>query len=123
MIKKYLVNIKILFQEYTIKEILSAILGAFVYTNFITIVTLLAIGQIVSIYLYYLTYWVILIIIVMALLNYIFHSMIIKALKLKKPDSEVDIILISLVHQIVIDILFVIIGVLFIFVFIPLLMV
>jgi len=123
MMKKYLEMTKSYKEEFTTKEILSAIYGAFVFTLLIALPALAAIGQIISVYLYYLTFWVVLLIIVMILLNMLFHHFLKKALVLKKSEIKTDLNTLFLIDQIIIDIIFVIIGFLFIFVFIPILMV
>ena len=120
---KYIELYSKIFEEFSVKEIISAILGAFVYTSFITVPFVIIMGQVISVYLYLLTYWVVLIIIVMILLNYVFHHLIKQSLKLKHPEFKTDINPLILTNQIIIDIIFVIIGLLFLFVWIPILMV
>jgi hypothetical protein len=120
---KYIELYSKIFEEFSVKEIISAILGAFVYTSFITVPFIIIMGQVISVYLYLLTYWVVLIIIVMILLNYVFHHLIKQSLKLKHPEFKTDINPLILTNQIIIDIIFVIIGLLFLFVWIPILMV
>jgi hypothetical protein len=121
--KKYKELVKEFNNEYTSKELSSAYLGAFFYTTIIAIPLLIAIAQIVSVYLYWLTFWLVLIIIVMFLLNYIFHRLTLKALKLKKPESKVDVWKLFIYQQIVINIFFVIIGLIFQLILIPMWMV
>lgn len=121
--KKYEELVKEFNEEFTSKELSSAYLGAFFYTTIIAIPLLIAIAQIVSIYLYWLTFWVVLIIIVMFLLNYMFHRLTKKALNLKRPESEVDIWSLFIYQQVFINISFVIIGLVFIFILIPIWMV
>lgn len=123
MFIKYKELVKSFNNSFSAKDISSAYLGAFFYTTIIALPLLIAIAQIVSIYLYLLTFWVILIIIVMFLLNYLFHRLTRKALMLKRPDTEVDIWRLFIFQQIFINIFFVIIGLIFIFVLIPIWMV
>ncbi|MDD3129150.1 MAG: hypothetical protein PHW21_02160 [Candidatus Izemoplasmatales bacterium] len=120
---KYIELYSKIFEEFSVKEIISAIFGAFVYTSFITVPFVIIMGQVISVYLYLLTYWVVLIIIVMILLNYVFHHLIKQSLKLKHPEFKTNINPLILTNQIIIDIIFVIIGLLFLFVWIPILMV
>jgi hypothetical protein len=121
--KKYKDLVKELNNEFTSKELSSSYLGAFFYTTIIAIPLLISIAQIVSVYLYWLTFWLVLIIIVMFLFNYIFHRLTLKALKLKKPETKVDIWNLFIYQQIIINIFFVIIGLIFKFILIPIWMV
>jgi len=121
--KKYIKLWKQLLSEFSGKEVLSAFYGALIYTSLIAILVLATISQIVSVYLYYLTLWIVLIIIVMALLTYIFHYFWFKALVIKKPETKTDIKTLFLINQIIIDTVYLIVGLLFIFVFVPMLMV
>ena len=123
MFNKYKTLMKEFNAFFTTKEMSSAYLGAFFYTTLIALPLLIAIAQIVSVYLYWLTFWVILIIIVMFLLNYIFHKLVKKALILKRPDTLVDIWSLFIFQQIIINIFFVVIGLIFIFILIPIWMV
>jgi len=121
--KKYLNLWKSLGEDFSTQEILSAFYGALIFDLFIAIPVLAAIGQIISVYLYYLTLWIVLIIIVMILLDYVFHLFWMKALYLKRPDAKANIKTLFLYNQIIIGILYLVIGLLFIFVFVPMLMV
>lgn len=121
--RKYKDLVKEFNNEFTSKELSSVYLGAFFYTTIIAIPLLIAIAQIVSVYLYWLTFWLVLIIIVMFLLNYIFHRLTWKALKLKKPETKVDAWNLFIYQQIIINVFFVIIGLIFKFVLIPIWMV
>jgi hypothetical protein len=121
--KKYKELVKEFNNEYTSKELFSSYLGAFFYTTIIAIPLLIAIAQIVSVYLYWLTFWLVLIIIVMFLFNYIFHRLTLKALKLKRPESKVDVWTLFIYQQIIINIFFVIIGLVFGLILIPIWMV
>ncbi|MGD9761315.1 MAG: hypothetical protein AB7U52_02630 [Candidatus Izemoplasmatales bacterium] len=121
--KKYFTLWKDLRNDFSIQEILSAFYGALVFNLFLAVPALVAIAQIISVYIYYLTTWIVLIIIVMILLNYVFHLFWKKALYLKRPDAKADIKALFLYNQIIVDVLYLIIGLLFIFVFVPMLMV
>ncbi len=109
--------------EFGFKDIIDSLIGSFVYTLLIAIPLILALGQVISVYMYLLTLWVVLIIIVVTLLNFLLHHWWKQTLLLKKPDALTDIKKLFLMNAIVMSGLIIIIGLLFLFVFIPLLMV
>jgi hypothetical protein len=117
--KKYLNLWKELKEELSIKIIADAFFGSFVYTLILSLPIFLAMAQIISVYFYLLTFWVVLIIIVVALLNYIMHLWWKKALYLKQPEIKTNIKKLFCYNQIILDVVYLIIGLLFIFVFIP----
>lgn len=109
--------------EFSMKDILDSLIASFVYTLLLAIPLILALGQIISVYMYLLTLWVLLIIIVVALLNFLLHHWWKQTLFLKKPDAKTNISKLFLINSMIINMLIIIIGLLFLFVFIPLLMV
>lgn len=106
-------------EELSLKVILDAFLGGFTYTFILALPIFLALAQIISVYFYLLTLWVVLIIIVVALLNFIMHLWWKKALYLKQLEIKTDIKKLFIINQIISDIIYLVIGLLFIFVFIP----
>lgn len=106
-------------EELSLKVIVDAFFGSFIYTFILSIPIFLALAQIISVYFYLLTFWIALIIIVVALLNFIMHHWWKKALYLKQPEIKTDIKKLFLLNQIIFDVLYLVIGLLFIFVFIP----
>ncbi|MDT8336484.1 MAG: hypothetical protein RQ856_01500 [Candidatus Izemoplasmatales bacterium] len=117
--KQYLNLWKELKEEISVKNIIDAFLGSFVYTLILSLPIFLAIAQVISVYFYLLTFWVVLIIIVVALLNGILHMWWKKALYLKQPEIITNIKRLFCYNQIILDVVYLIIGLLFIFVFIP----
>ena len=121
--KKYTNLWKNLINELSIKSVLDGLFGSFIYTTLLAIPALLVMAQLISVYFYLLTLWVVLIIIVVILLNLILHHWWKKALEMKNKEITTDIKSLFLINQIIIDIFCIIIGLLFIFVFIPMMLV
>ncbi len=121
--KRYQELWKKLRKEFGLKDIIDSFIAGFVYTLLLAIPIILALGQVISVYMYLLTLWVVLIIIVVALLNFLLHHWWKQTLLLKKPEAETDISKLFMINAIIICGLIIIIGLLFLFVFIPLLMV
>jgi hypothetical protein len=119
--KNYLEMWKDLFEKYSHKQLLSAFYGALIYTLLIALPFIAAIAQITIVYLYYLTIWIIVIIFIMILLTYIFHFFLLKSLALKKPEFKNNFNQLAIINQMILALVYVMIGLLFIFVFVPLL--
>lgn len=114
---------KSLKEDFTTSEIFDALLGAFILSTILFIPVFLALIEITSIYLYRLTFWSFMIII--ALFGYIIfiHFLWRKSLKLKNPGHKTDILKFFIKTTIIINTIILILGMLVIFVLIPILFV
>jgi len=121
--KTYLTLWEDLKKEFSNTQIVDAFFGALLYNLLIAIPSLLVMAQIISIYMFRLNLWISLIIIIVMTLNFLLHHWWQKALQLKNPETKTNISKLFMINQIVIDVFILIIGLLFIFVFIPLLVV
>ena len=121
--KKYFLLWQDLKKEFSNSQIIDAFFGALLYDLLIAIPALLAMAQIISIYMFRLTLWVVLIIIIVILLNFLLHYWWKKALYLKHPETTTNVKALFLINQMIINVFIVIIGLLFILVIIPALIV
>lgn len=121
--KKYLLLWKDLKEEFENKDIIDAFFGAFIYSFILAIPLFLAMAQIISVYMYRLNLWIFTLLFIVLCLNYLLHRWWKKALHLKKPNITTDLNILFLYNQIIIGLIGLVICFLFIFVFVPLLMV
>ncbi len=112
-------NFKSLRQEIKREEIIESLLGALVFGIVIYIPILLIFAELISVYMYLLTLLVILIIISVFGFVYLTHFFWKKSMLLKNPNIKTNINKIFLKTSTIINIIVLIIGLLFIFVFIP----
>lgn len=119
--KTYLKLWKALFKETKTTIILETLFASLFYTLFIIVPTILIFAQFISMFYHLLNFWVILIIISVILINYLQLNMWKKALILKTENISVNINKLFLYQLIINSFIIVIIGILFIFVFIPML--
>ncbi len=114
---------KSLQEDFTTSELFDALLGAFILATILFIPIMLVFIELVSIYLYRLTFWSFMIIIAlfgyMTFIHFLWH----KSLKLKNPDHKTDIIKLFIKNTIIINAIILILGILVIFVLIPILFV
>lgn|GEM_PF-2970376 len=96
--KEYLSKMKRLKQEFHYRGILSALLGAFVYSMLAFLPIWLILGSITTLYMHRLALMSTFISLTFALFLYVFWYLVGLALKLKKPDHSVDIKYLNLVH-------------------------
>jgi hypothetical protein len=121
--KAYIKLWKNLFSELNFKVILDAFFGALVFNLLLSVPLFIVMAQIISVYAYLVNLWVCVLMILAILLNYILHLWWNKALRLAEPNLETNTKKLFLVNQIITDMIIVIIGLLFIFVFIPIIVV
>lgn len=121
--KKYLLLWKDLKEEFENKDIIDAFFGAFIYGFILAIPLFLAMAQIISVYMYRLNLWIFTLLFIVLGLSYLLHRWWKKALQLKKPDTTTNLSILFLYNQIIIGLIGLVICLLFIFVFVPLLMV
>ncbi|MFA7560979.1 MAG: hypothetical protein WCY80_02605 [Candidatus Izemoplasmatales bacterium] len=121
--KAYIKLWKNLFSELNFKVILDAFFGALVFNLLLSVPLFIVMAQIISVYAYLVNLWVCVLMILAILLNYILHLWWNKALRLAEPNLEANTKKLFLVNQIITDMIIVIIGLLFIFVFIPIIVV
>jgi len=119
--KTYFKLWKDLYKETKATIILETLFASLFYTLFIIVPTILIFAQFISMFYHLLNFWVILIIISVILINYLQLNMWKKALILKAENISVDINKLFLYQLIINSVIIVIIGILFIFVFIPML--
>ncbi|MFO7968617.1 MAG: hypothetical protein ACQERX_03365 [Bacillota bacterium] len=119
--KTYLKLWKALFKETKTTIILETLFASLFYTLFIIVPTILIFAQFISMFYHLLNFWVVLIIISVILINYLQLNMWKKALILKTENISVNINKLFLYQLIINSFIIVIIGILFIFVFIPML--
>lgn len=110
---------KSLRKDYKTEEIIESLLAALVFALVILLPLYIIFGELISIYMYLLTFLVVLIIISVFGFVYLFHYFWKKSLLLKKKDINTNINKLFLKTSTVINGIVLIVGLLFIFIFIP----
>lgn len=112
---------KSLRQDFAVREILDALFGGFVFATILYVPLAIALIEVITVYMYLLTLFVIIIII--SLFAYVFAIYYFwqKSLKLKKTDIATNIQTLFLHNMMIIDAVILVLGLIFLFVMIPVL--
>jgi hypothetical protein len=118
--KEYLAKSRRLKHEYGTLGILSALFGAFTFTTLAFLPILIVLGEIASLYLHVIPTMSALIWIVVALAVIVFNKLFRTALRLKKPDTSVDLDFLTKVHTTVMLLLVFVLGIVYLIWLMPL---
>jgi hypothetical protein len=119
--KVFLNKCRQLFKDFSWKEVLDALLGGIVYSTLIFVPIYIILVETAMIFMHRLNTFVILITFAAMMNVYTINKLTAKALILKKPDTTTDIKSIWMTHSLIWMTIVFIIGLLFIFVLIPIL--
>ncbi|MFP4478123.1 MAG: hypothetical protein ACLFPM_01660 [Candidatus Izemoplasmatales bacterium] len=117
--KNYLKSWKILKEEVGSTQILDALFASLFYTLLILLPVVLIFAQVISMFYYLLNLWVVLIMLVSIGLSMLQLLMWKKAILLKKTDVSVELNHLFIILLVIYSGLIVLVGLLFIYVFIP----
>lgn len=114
---------KSLRSEYSIWNIIDAFLGAFLYAFLLFVPVFLALLELITVYMYLLTFFSFMIIIALFGLVFVMHLFWKKSLSLKNPEHKTDIKMLFVKNTLIVNGVILIIGILVIYVLLPILFV
>jgi len=120
MIKQYLLEVKKMRDFYGYRALLSALLGAFVFSTLAFLPLLIILVEVTSLFLHFISFMSVIITGTLGLYVFVMNRLFIKALKLKKQDSDVDYKFLFLVHTVLGEIIVFIAGLVFLIWLMPL---
>lgn len=115
----YLKLWKSLKKEMGLKNIFDALIGSIVFSIFIIVPMILIYAQLISMYYHLLNMWVILMIVSFVAVSCLQLWLMKKAIVLKTPDIDVNLKSLFLQQMIIDGLVIVVVGLLFIFIWIP----
>lgn len=116
-------NWKSLRKDFTLDEILDTLFASMFYALLLFIPVYIALVEIITVHLYLLTFLCFIIIIAVFINVYVVHLFWKKGLKLKKKDHVTNIKKLFLKNTLIVCLILLVIGILVIFVLLPMLMV
>jgi len=118
--KEYLAKTRRLKHEFGAWGIVSALFGAFTFTTLAFLPVLIVLGEIASLYLHIIPTMSALIWIVVATTVIVFNKLFRTALRLKKPDTTVDLDFLTRVHTTVMLLVVFVLGIVYLIWLMPL---